>query len=296
MSRTLLLLNPGARRGTESREEIVSRLAALGLDPLAEITEEPSEVRAQVVRHREGVDRVVVGGGDGTLHLALQGVVESGHPLGILALGTANNLARTLGIPTDLGQACQVIAAGHRRRIDLGWMNGRYFFTTASLGLSVRITEELSAESKRRWGPIAYALTALRIIRRIRPFHAEISWAGGTRRSRTVQIVVGNGRYYGKALPVAEGARIDDAQLDLYSLEIRHWWELLLLAPALMRGRHGEKESVEAIRATELEIRTRVPHDVDLDGEISGQTPAIFRVCPGALEVFVPEPPSGLHP
>ena len=57
-----------------------------------------------------------------------------------------------------------------------------------------------------------------------------------------------------------------------------------------MRGRHGEKESVEAIRATEFEIRTRVPHDVDLDGEIGGQTPAIFRVCPGALEVFVPEP------
>ena len=89
---------------------------------------------------------------------------------------------------------------------------------------------------------------------------------------------------------MAEDARIDDAQLDLYSLEIRHWWELLLLAPALIRGRQGEKESVEAIRATEFEIRTRLPHDVDLDGEIGGQTPATFRIHPGALEVFVPEP------
>jgi diacylglycerol kinase (ATP) len=289
-ARALLLLNPAARRGGEGHEAIVQRLSALGLDLVIEIAEEPSRVPDQVLRHRATVDRVLVGGGDGTLHLALQALVESGHPLGILPLGTANNLARTLGIPTDLDQACRVAAHGLRRRIDLGWVNGRYFFTTASLGLSVRITEELSAESKRRWGPIAYVLTAIRVIRRTRPFHADISWAGGSRRSRTVQIVVGNGRYYGTALPVAADATIDDARLDLYSLEVRHWWELLAIAPALARGRHGEKRQVEALRATEFEIRTRVPHDVDVDGEIGGQTPATFRVLPSALEVFTPGP------
>ncbi len=286
--RALLLLNPGARRGNEGHEELVERLGGLGLDVLVELAEEPSTVPDQVLRRCGEVDRVIVGGGDGTLHLALQGLVESGLPLGILPLGTANNLARTLGVPDDLEAACELVAHGPRRRIDLGWVNGRYFFTTASLGLSVRITEELSAETKRRWGPIAYALTALRVMRRTRPFHADISWAGGSRRSRTIQIVVGNGRYYGAALPVAEDAAIDDAQLDLYTLEIRHWWELLAIAPALRRGRHGEKQRVETIRATEFHIRTRVPHDVDVDGEIGGQTPATFRVLPAALEVFAP--------
>ncbi len=287
-SRALLLLNPGARRGGEGHEEIIRCLAALGLDPLVELAEVPAQVPEQILRHRGAVDRVIVGGGDGTLHLAVQAIAETGLPLGILPLGTANNLARTLGIPTDLAEAASIAAHGHRRRIDLGWMNGRYFFTTASLGLSVRITEELSADAKRRWGPIAYALAALRVIRRTRPFHADISWAGGTRRSRTVQIVVGNGRYYGAALPVAEDATIDDARLDLYSLEVHHWWELLAIAPALKRGRQGQKRQVEALRATEFHVRTRVPHDVDLDGEIGGQTPATFRVMPGALEVFAP--------
>lgn len=289
-SRALLLLNPAARRGAEGREAIVEHLSALGLDLVVEIAEEPSRVPDQVLRHRDEVDRVLVAGGDGTLHLALQALVESGLPLGILPLGTANNLARTLGIPTDLEQAGRLAAHGLRRRIDLGWVNGRYFFTTASLGLSVRITEELSAESKRRWGPIAYALAAIRLLRRTHPFHAEISWAGGTRHSRTVQIVVGNGRYYGTALPVAADATIDDARLDLYSLEVRHWWELLAIAPALARGRHGEKRRVEALRATEFTIRTREPHDVDVDGEIGGRTPATFRVLPAALEVFAPAP------
>ncbi|HEU5039248.1 MAG TPA: lipid kinase [Gemmatimonadales bacterium] len=287
-ARALLLVNPGARRAGEGHEAAARRLERLGMTVSVEMVGQPDDVPAQILRRRTEVDRVIVAGGDGTLHLALQGLVESHLPLGILPLGTANNLARTLGLPTDPMAACDVIAQGHRRRIDLGWVNGRYFFTTASIGLSVKITEELSAESKRRWGPLAYAFTALRVLRRTRPFHARIRWAGGSRDSRTVQIVVGNGRYYGSALPVAEDATIDDARLDLYSLEVRHWWQLLALAPALKRGRQGEKRTVEAIRAPEFEIETRTPRSIDVDGEIGGTTPARLRVLPGALEVFAP--------
>jgi diacylglycerol kinase (ATP) len=288
---TLLLINPGARRGAEGRDTVVERLEALGLRPVVEMLEDPAGVPDQVRRRRGEVDRVIVGGGDGTLHLALQGLVETGLPLGILPLGTANNLARTLGLPADPLAACEIIAHDHRRRIDLGSVNGRYFFTTASIGLSVRITEELSAESKRRWGPLAYAFTAMRVLRQTRPFHARIVWHGGTKDSRTVQIVVGNGRYYGAALPVAEDAAIDDARLDLYSLEVRHWWQLLAIAPALRRGRHGEKDQVEALRATQFEVITRTPRGIDVDGELGGTTPAHFRVLPRALEVFAPLPP-----
>jgi diacylglycerol kinase (ATP) len=290
-SRALVLVNPGARRGGEGHEAAVARLETLGIPTVLELAAEPDRVPAQVKRHQGEVDRVIVGGGDGTLHLALQGLVETGLPLGILPLGTANNLARTLGIPADPLAACDVIAQGHRRRIDIGLVNDRYFFTTASIGLSVRITEELSAESKRRWGPLAYALTAMRVLRRTRPFHARITWDGQSRESRTVQIVVGNGRYYGSALPVAEDATIDDARLDLYSLEVRHWWQLLALAPALKRGRHGEKDTVEALRATEFEIQTRRPRGIDVDGELGGSTPARVRVLPRALEVFAPLTP-----
>jgi diacylglycerol kinase family enzyme len=134
-------------------------------------------------------------------------------------------------------------------------------------------------------------MTAARVLRRTRPFHATITWPGGSREARTVQIMVGNGRYYGNALAVAEDAAIDDARLDLYSLEVRHWWQLLALAPAIKRGSHGEKDLVEALRATEFEIRTRHPRGIVVDGEMAGSTPAKFRVLPAALEVFAPLPP-----
>jgi diacylglycerol kinase (ATP) len=289
-SRALLLLNPRARGGAGAAGEIATRLRDLGIDLVAEPAEDPARLPQLIRRHQGEVDRVIVGGGDGTLHSSVQVLVESGLPLGIIPLGTANNLARTLGIPSDPEGACALIAAGHRRRIDLGWVNGRYFCTTASVGLSVQITGELSPGAKRRWGPVAYALAAIKVLRRSRPFRAEISWEGGSRQTRTVQIVVGNGRHYGAALAVAPDAAIDDARLDLYSLEVNHWWDLVKLAPFLKWGTHVHREEVEALRARTIEIRTRRPMPIDVDGEIGSETPATLKIVPRALEVFVPPP------
>ncbi len=286
--RALFIVNPHSRRGREHAEEVRSRLGALGLELVSRNGADDLEPATLIRQHQSDIDRVVVAGGDGSLNAAVQGLVGTGVSLAIVPLGTANNLARTLDIPMTIPEACEVAVRGRRRRIDLGVVNDRYFFTTASIGLSVEITEALTSKTKRRWGPLAYGVAAVRALTRSRAFHADISWPGGTRHSRTVQIVVGNGRYYGSALPVASDATIDDARLDLYSLEVRHWLELLALVPALKRGRHGSKESVEALRATEFVVTTVVPREINVDGEICRQTPARFRVLPAAVEVFTP--------
>ena len=284
--RALLVLNPHARKGGDPDANVADRLRELGLDVLEASCEhdDPAEL---IRRHAAEVDLAIVGGGDGTLSAAVGGIVDTGLPLGILPLGTANNVARTLEIP-NLDEACAIIAAGHTRRIDLGTVNGTWFFTTASLGLSVAITRKLDPAAKRRWGVLAYGLAALKVLSKARPFTAEIVWDGGRERARTVQIVIGNGPHYGSAMTVAEDAAIDDAQLDLYSIELRKWYHMLALLPALKRGSHGERKGVFAIRATEIEVRTPSrPHRIDLDGEIGAKTPAVFRVVPRAVEVFV---------
>jgi YegS/Rv2252/BmrU family lipid kinase len=286
--RVLLVANPGARKGTEALPEAVRALRAAKFEVVEGEVGDPGDIARVIAERKAEADLIVVGGGDGTLSAALAGLVDTRLPVGILPLGTANNLARTLGIPTDVDGAVKVIAAGGTRAIDLGRVNDRYFLTTASLGLSVRITEELSDESKRRWGRMAYAHAALRVLRDARPFRATIRYDGETLETRTVQIVVGNGRFYGHAMTVAEDARIDDRQLDFYSIEVRHWWRILTLLPALRRGSHGEKSGVQALRCREITIETRVPHDIDIDGELGAVTPARFSVAAGALTVFAP--------
>ncbi|MBD2022427.1 lipid kinase [Leptolyngbya sp. FACHB-36] len=290
IKRALLLVNRHARRGQEDLSQAINQLQAFGLDLIEPNTVDLHSLTDTIQQHRDQVDLVIVGGGDGTLNAAVEGLVKTKLPLGILPLGTANDLARTLGIPTTIEDACEVIAYGRLQPIDLGWVNGKHFFNVASLGLSVNITQQLSREVKRRWGVFAYAIAAVRVLTKSVPFTAEIRMSGKVHRVRTVQIAIGNGRYYGGGLTVAADAAIDDQRLDLYSLEIRHWWQMIPLLPAMRSGTHASWSFVNTMRGQEIEVHTLRPYAINTDGEITTATPAQFRVIPQAISVLVPQP------
>lgn len=291
MRRALFLVNRHARRGQQGLPQATSQLQQLGFE-LLEASIEDSERLSDIIRqYRDNVDLVIIGGGDGTLNAAVEGLVETQLPLGILPLGTANDLARTLGIPVSIPKACNIIAAGQSQQIDLGWVNGKYFFNVASLGISTRITQRLTQRAKRRWGVLAYAATALQVIWQTRPFQAEIRFNHQSIRVKTVQISVGNGRFYGGGMAIAHDAAIDDQRLDLYSLELKHWWQIFLLLPAITRGRQANWLGIRTLQAQEIEIITRSPHSINTDGELTTYTPAHFRVVPQALSVLLPPHP-----
>lgn len=287
--RALLLVNRHSRHGQKNLSEAIDRLKSLGLELMEESIDDPMKVSDTIRNYRNQVDLVIVGGGDGTLNAAVDGIVDTQLPLGVLPLGTANDLARTLSIPTSIPEACEVIASGQSRRIDLGWVNGKYFFNVASLGLSVQITQKLTKEAKRRWGVLAYAATAIQVVWQSRPFRAEICLNGESIQVKTVQIAVGNGRYYGGGMAVTHDATIDDQTLDLYSLELRHWWQMLMLLPTMRQGTHTELSSVRCLHGQEFEVSTRKHLPINTDGEITTYTPARFRVIPSAIAVLVPK-------
>ncbi len=286
--RALLLVNRHARQGQNSLSAAIEQLKKLGIDLQEESMDNPQQLPELIRRYQNRVDLVIIGGGDGTLNAAADALIETQLPLGILPLGTANDLARTLEIPNSLPEACEIIAKGQVRRIDLGWVNGKYFFNVASMGLSVQITERLTKETKRRWGIFAYAITALQALWKARPFRAEIRIEGESIRVKTVQIAVGNGRYYGGGMAVAHDATIDDRRLDLYSLELKHWWQIIALLPAMRGGRHTAFPGVRALRGQKIQVYTSKPRPINTDGEITTYTPADFRVIPQALAVLVP--------
>lgn len=286
--RALLLVNSNSRSGAEALDAAMSGLKSRGIEPLHRESKDRDGVSPLVVEHAGDVDMVVVGGGDGTLNAALKGVLEAKLPLGVLPVGTANDFARTLGLPVDLDGALDVIGEGASRRVDVGVVNDQPFLNVASMGLSVALARELTGDLKKRFGKLGYAIAAARTLSKAKPFRARIVADGRKVRALTLQIAVGNGKFYGGGNQVDEAAAIDDGMLDLYSLEFARAWKLVLMLKAMRFGQHRAHKEIRNMRGAEFEVRTHRPRPVNADGEIVTETPARFRILRDGLEVFVP--------
>jgi diacylglycerol kinase (ATP) len=286
--RVLLVVNRKSRTGAEQLEAAEACLRAQGLEVIALGVDAPREIPKAIQARASEIHLVALGGGDGTLNVACEAILDARLPFAILPLGTANDLARTLGIPSKLEDACAVAAKGLKYRIDLGRANGKYFFNVASIGLSVTVARSIDSATKRRWGPAGYALTVIRTLGKQRPFRARIRCDGRVLVVHAIQVAVGNGRHYGGGMTVAADAAIDDNLLHLYSISPLSLLRLLLLAPALRTGWQGRFEGVHRLCGTHIDIDTRRPFPVSTDGEVTTQTPVQFEVVPAAIEVMVP--------
>jgi YegS/Rv2252/BmrU family lipid kinase len=286
--RVLLVVNRKSRTGAEQLEAAEACLRAQGLEVIALGVDAPREIPKAIQARASEIHLVALGGGDGTLNVACEAILDARLPFAILPLGTANDLARTLGIPSKLEDACAVAAKGLKYRIDLGRANGKYFFNVASIGLSVAVARSIDSATKRRWGPAGYALTVMSTLGKQRPFRARIRCDGRVLVVHAIQVAVGNGRHYGGGMTVAADAAIDDNLLHLYSISPLSLMRLLLLAPALRSGWQGRFEGVHRLCGTRIDIDTRRPFPVSTDGEVTTQTPVQFEVVPAAIEVMVP--------
>ena len=283
----LLIANDKSRRGSEIAP-FVEALERGGMTIRREPCAEAAALAPRILALQTEVSCVILGGGDGTLHAAAPALLESGLTLGILPLGTANDLARSLGIPAEAEAAAATILAGRTRAIDVGTVNEVPFFNVASLGLSTEITKRLNRIMKRRFGILAYPLAAAITVARSARFRASLRVDGAETMVATLQIAVGNGRFYGGGAVVAATAEIDDGMLHGYSLEPRARWRLMLLAPAFRSGEHRELTEVRNFTCRSLSVTTKRSREVSADGEIVTRTPAHFGLLPGAVTVFVP--------
>ena len=287
-NRTLVVINEGSTRAGADAALFVERLKTLGIDASVETFDAP-DAMAECIRSADSqFDRIVVGGGDGTMAAVADALRERDLPVGLLPLGNACDLARSLGIPRDPEQAAEIAVSGRLQRIDLGSVNGHPFFNLASLGLSVQVARRLTAEAKRRWGVFSYPLLLWDSFHATRPFSVEVTCDGEVRRLRTIQLGIGSGYHYGGGMTVAEDASLEDGLLHVYAIEPMSWAQLLLLLPRLWLGRYKSVQQVAIMTGRTIAVTTRRPHSVNADGEIVARTPATFKIAPGAVKVLVP--------
>ncbi|GGB06349.1 hypothetical protein GCM10011491_38080 [Brucella endophytica] len=154
----LLLVNPNSRQGRESLPKVRDLLRQAGVE-FIELPQDSGETPSDaIIKRAAQVDRIIVGGGDGSLNAAAKGLLATGLPLGVLPLGTANDFARTVGLPFDLPAAVKIIAGGKTAQVDLGDANGHPFLNVASVGFSADLAASLTQQAKKRWGKLGYGL------------------------------------------------------------------------------------------------------------------------------------------
>ncbi len=286
---TLLALNYRSGSQQSDRDAYEAKLAGLGPVVVHDVCDETPT--ADVVRSIGAeLERIVVGGGDGTVNGMLSTVRDAGVPMGVLPLGTANDFARSLDIPDDPLAALDVVVAGATRRIGLGEANGKLFVNAAGLGLGPDLTKTLDEERKTRLGVFAYFASLVEVLGDRRTRRATLEIGDRTRRTKFLQITIANGKHYGGGLTISRDARLDDGKLRVLCIRPQSIPELLGRILTLRWGVTGptDRQKLWLETAEEVRIRTQRPCDVTLDGEFALSTPITCRCIPSAIDVYAP--------
>ena len=298
MSHTLVLLNPGAG----SVDDVEGWRERLGRPQGWEVAVPGSadELVERVAGAAAAGDRerIVVAGGDGTVHRAVQALAGASAPpaLGVVPLGTANDFARSLGLPLEPEEAVDWLPAAPVRTIDLLALRTSDGETTWCVNVAVggfggRVGEEVRDEEKRDWGSLAYLRTAVGELGELPRYRARLETPGREAlEGEIVDLVVANGSFTGGGLRVAPGARLDDGMLDVLAIPAVGVARLTRLATAAVSGKLQRRPDVPGFRAERVAVASDPPLRFRCDGERGPSTPVEIEVRAAALDVVAEAP------
>jgi YegS/Rv2252/BmrU family lipid kinase len=284
-----LIVNPSAGGGRAGRvlPRVEAALAGLGVEATTHATRDLPHARELAREAAQAGALAIALGGDG-----LVGAVAAelaGHPgsrLGVLPGGRGNDFVRALGIPADPVEACEVIADGVERAIDLGSVDGRYFACIASAGFDSDANRIANAAPSWLGGQV-YAYGALRALASWKPATFTIELDGAQRSYRGYSIIAANSSCYGGGMRIAPDAELDDGLLDVVLTEQIGRLRFLLKLGKVFKGTHVREPNVHVLRGTELRIAADRPFAIYADGDPIGELPVVVRAVASAVRVLV---------
>jgi YegS/Rv2252/BmrU family lipid kinase len=298
--RALIICNPRAgRRGQEGSIDaaaLVLERAGWTIDLVS--SDGPGHVSDLAAGAAgEGMDAVLVAGGDGSLNEAVQGLAGTETALGYLPYGTVNIWAREIGLPLDPASAAHALLQGREERVDLGYANQRAFLLMAGVGLDGEVVRRARSveRHKQRFGIIPYVAVGLSTVPLYRGADIELRYDGLIRRVQALMLVVGNSRLYAGHFQLTPQAVINDGWLDLCIVKGKGPLAVVRQSLPLLLSRTITRSDVELLRVRDLTVTSDEPLPYQVDGELAGSTPVHITVRPRALRVIVPrELASGL--
>ncbi|MDE5975660.1 MAG: YegS/Rv2252/BmrU family lipid kinase, partial [Muribaculaceae bacterium] len=236
----------------------------------------------------EGLDMVISAGGDGTVNEIAGALSHTSTPLGILPLGSGNGLARSLGIPQDVGEALKIITSGHCIESDRGIVNGLPFYCTFGIGFDAAVSEKF-AQTKRR-GRITYVRSVIKEFISYQSQAYALSIGGRVLTEQAFLIAVCNAPQYGNNAYIAPQAKLDDGLLDITVVHSGSPFSAMLVGVDLMAGSLDRNTHIDTFRVSSATITRLSDGPVHLDGDPHMMGKVLEISCdPSALKVFAPE-------
>ena len=284
-----VLTNPtsGKGRGARARDITVERLRRSGMavrDLQGRDADEALDLARGCVA--DGVEALVVVGGDGMVHLAVQALAGTGIPLGIVPSGTGNDVARYFDLPrTDPAAAVDRVIAGRTRTVDLARSGTKHYVTVLSAGFDA-IVNKRANEMTWPKGQMRYNIATVAELRTFQPLSYTLDLDGRTLRLEAMLVAVGNGPSFGGGLRITEGAKLDDGMLDVVVIKPMSRGGLVRTYPRLFSGTHVTHPKYEHHLARSVTVAC-AGITAYADGERFGDLPLTVDCVPGALTVFL---------
>ena len=287
-----IIFNPRAGAATD-RKTVLSQLGQLNPTALR-ITRKAGDAEKWArAALRTKCNYIVVAGGDGTLNGVVNGLGTEAKNvrLGIVPLGTGNDFARTLGLPSSIEQNVDILHSAKTKRIDLVRVKSkrvRYFVNVSAGGFSGVVGGKMTPKIKRTWGPLAYMRGAVAALSQLHSYHTQILLDDDEQLSAELyNVVVANGRFVAGGLPIAPDANPSDGFLEVVLIPKLCAAEIALLAAEVVLGKHLSSKATIFRRAKKVSVRSRPGMCFNVDGESVGNAPAVFQILPRALKFVV---------
>lgn len=291
-----LIANPASRRGAPLRKRARAAFERAGVRCELLLTARPGHA-AELARDARGdYDAVFVLGGDGTVMEVAGALAHSGVPMGVLAGGTGNLLARAVGIPLRIDRAVPALLSGGRLRIDLGRLDGgRRFAVAAGVGIDARMIAGTPGWMKRRLGILAYTVVATKAavaaVLGHEGFHARVTVDGETLERRAVAVMVANfGAVLADRITLGPGIAGDDGVLDVCIFSPRTLADAVRVMRRMLAKDFGDDACMLYRSGRHIRVDAEPAGLVQADGDLVGDTPFEVEVEPLAVELLVPAP------
>ena len=293
--RVTVIVNPASGRGRGSRllPDIRKTFAAVGVTDVR-LTERPGdEKRLAALALEDGATTIVACGGDGTWSNAASAILEAGSTcrLALLAAGTGNDFAKTVGAPArDLAATARLAVEGPDMLVDVGRIEGRYFLNVTGFGFDIAVLDDL-VNIPMLTGDLLYLGAALRQLFRFRGLTIDIASVAVTRGARAhLMLIIANGRNFGGMFQIAPDARIDDGMLDAISILDASPLTRISMLAAAPSGKHVRNALVLSEQAPAFTLRFDAPPAYEADGEYNRASSSTIEIScvPRALRVATP--------